>query len=98
MHLHALLPFIWSQNILLVRVGARSFHTLLAGLILLSSCTSALPGELSFFLDAYCDKASTVLPIAKLELGTCLVPVGVYGLKVNTVPPCPNDGSASLVM
>ena len=66
--------------------------------LLFPNHTIAQAGQLSFFFDVSCTKPSTALPRASLELSTCLVPIGAYGLVINVYPACPDGKSASMIM
>jgi hypothetical protein len=65
--------------------------------LLLPAHTLAEAGELVLF-DASCNKASTVLSKVSLDLSTCMVPVGVYGLVIDIYPAFPNGRTANLIM
>jgi hypothetical protein len=67
-------------------------------LLLLTSQTIAQAGKLALFYDPDCTEPSTVLPTVSLGLSTCMIPVGAYGLVIDSYPPCPNGGSASMIM
>jgi hypothetical protein len=67
-------------------------------LLLLTSQTIAQDGKLALFYDASCSEPSTVLPTVSLGLSTCMIPVGAYGLVIDSYPPCSNGGSASMIM
>jgi hypothetical protein len=59
-------------------------------LLLLRAHTLAEAGELVLFLVASCTKASTVLLRVSLDLSTCMVPIGIYGLVIDRYIACPN--------
>ena len=66
--------------------------------LLLRAHTLAEAGELVLFFDASCTKASTVLLRVSLDLSTCMVPVGVYGLVIDRYLACPNGSTANLII
>jgi len=67
-------------------------------LLLLPAHTLAEAAELVLFFDASCTKASTVLLRVSLDLSTCMVPVGVYGLVIDRHLACPNGSTVNLIM
>jgi hypothetical protein len=67
-------------------------------LLLLPAHTHAEAAELVLFFDASCTKASTVLLGVSLDLSTCMVPIGIYGLVIDRYLACPNGSTANLIM
>ena len=70
-------------------------HALCIFLVISAALAQSQSGQIAQFLDDECTHKSLIYPTVSLDLDTCLVTSGAYGLLPQLVPAC-NTGSAKL--